>query len=45
MILGALGRDLLEYPVTVDGVLGLWSLILGGTKTGTRDAQQQRDSG
>lgn len=31
------GGNLLEYPVTVVGVLGLWSFIAGGTLRGAED--------
>lgn len=31
------GRDLLQYPVTVVGVLGLWRFIPGATLRGARE--------
>lgn len=31
------GRDLLEYPVTVVGVLGLWSVKPGGILSGAKE--------
>lgn len=40
---GTGGRDLLLYPVTVEGVLGLWSLISGGTEGGTREAETDNE--
>lgn len=33
--------NLLEYPVTVVGVLGLWSLIAGGTLGGAGQGHTQ----
>jgi len=37
LCMGIRGRDLLEYPVTVVGVLGLWSFKPGGTLRGARE--------
>lgn len=35
--------DLLEYPVIVVGVLGLWSFISGGTVGGARQRSQEKE--
>ncbi len=37
--MGTRGRDLLEYPVTVVGVLGLLSFKSGGILRGARETQ------
>ena len=37
-------RDLLEYPVTVVGVLGLWSFKSGGT-VGCARRKKEREEG
>lgn len=36
------GTDLLQYPVTVAGALGLWSFISGGIVRGARERLKHR---